>query len=102
MSIRIENMQFKDHNRAITGILARLLERPSARVIIRVSDEDEANEIRGIINDMVERIQIEFDSSELGPNPFWTPSQLNATDGKVTLEGPYDQIVHAKGIEPPD
>jgi hypothetical protein len=96
----IENMQFRDPQRAILGILYQLLNSPEKTAVIKVADEDAANLMNGFIQDAVDRIKIEFDSSENGgANPIITPSRLFAAGGVVDLGGAYDQILHAKGFE---
>lgn len=97
--VRVGSWEFTDPHKAILRVISGLIQRPTASAIIRVSDEDKANEVKDIIMEAVDRIRIEFDGSEDGPNLLWTPSKLQRDDGKVVLEGPYDQVIHPKGFE---
>jgi hypothetical protein len=98
MGYRIENMEYRDAHKALLSIVYRLLQQPQATAIMRAEDEDAANELNAMLQDAVDRIKIEFDSSEDGPNPLWTPSKLTKDNGRVVLAGPYDSTVHTHGF----
>jgi len=91
---RLENVEYRDARQALFGVLLKLLQDPSQQAIIRVPDEDAANLMTEHIQDAVDRIKIEFDGSEKGPNPLWTPTKLIEDKGKVVLEGAYGQTSH--------
>jgi hypothetical protein len=92
VGFRINNATFKYPKHAIYGIMSRLMDSEDTVAIIRVPDEDAAIALRDALDEFLDRIKIELDSTEKGPNPIWTPNGL--TSG-------YDQVVHADGIEKP-
>ena len=94
MALRIENMEFNDVRQTIFALLMKLMQNPDQQAIVRVPDVDAANQMKDFLIDCVDRIKIEFDGSERGPNPLWTPSKLVESGGKVDLKGAYGQTSH--------
>lgn len=94
MGFRIENVEFKDGYKALLGVMYKLLQNPGQLAIIRVPDEDAANQMSAMIQDAVDRIKIEFDSSEKGPNPLIPIGQLVDSSGKVIFKPDYGQTAH--------
>jgi hypothetical protein len=99
LGFRIDNTEFRDAHKAVMGVLYRLLQSPDAQAIIRVPDEDSAIRLTEFIQEAVDRIRIEFDGSEKGPNPLISAGQLVDATGKVIFTPDFGQTLHTDGFE---